>query len=65
MKSPATILCDPQTSGGLLAAVDPAAAEEVVRLMEANGLGEHLRPIGTLKAPGPGARVTVSAPLVA
>jgi selenide,water dikinase len=53
------ILCDPQTSGGLLAAVDPAAVDEVVRTFERHGLGAHLRPIGKLGTYETGARVTV------
>jgi selenide,water dikinase len=42
------ILCDPQTSGGLLAAVDPEAAPELIRLLERHGLANHATPIGRL-----------------
>jgi selenide,water dikinase len=33
------LLCDPQTSGGLLIAVDPAQADEVMALVQAQGFG--------------------------
>jgi selenide,water dikinase len=33
------LLCDPQTSGGLLIAVDPADAEAVMKLVQARGFG--------------------------
>lgn len=46
-----SILCDPQTSGGLLAAVDPESVDEVVALLEAQGLSLHLEPIGQLTEP--------------
>ncbi|HEV2733512.1 MAG TPA: selenide, water dikinase SelD, partial [Longimicrobiaceae bacterium] len=41
------VLCDPQTSGGLLVAVDPAGREDFVRLAQARGL--ELAPFGVLK----------------
>jgi selenide,water dikinase len=41
------VLCDPQTSGGLLVAVDPAGREEFQRLTRARGL--ELEPLGVLK----------------
>ncbi|GAA4426248.1 selenide, water dikinase SelD [Pontibacter saemangeumensis] len=41
------LLCDPQTSGGLLVAVDPAGREEVLTVFEQYGL--HLQPFGVLK----------------
>lgn len=34
------ILCDPQTSGGLLVAADPGAADSIVELFESNGFSE-------------------------
>lgn len=40
------ILSDPQTSGGLLIAVDPAAESEVTALMTSHGLTDFTRPIG-------------------
>jgi len=52
------ILCDPQTSGGLLVAVDPAEKEEFLAVLERHGLGAHAQPIGTL-LPGPSATVNV------
>jgi selenide,water dikinase len=48
------ILADPQTSGGLLIAVDPAATEEVEQLLRSHGLpSECCRPFGqmTLRDP--------------
>ncbi|MCJ8164733.1 selenide, water dikinase SelD [Pontibacter sp. E15-1] len=41
------LLCDPQTSGGLLVAVDPAGRDEVLAVFEKNGL--KLEPLGVLK----------------
>ena len=38
------LLCDPQTSGGLLVAVDPAAQQDFLRLTQNKGL--ELQPIG-------------------
>ena len=55
------ILCDPQTSGGLLVAVEPAAAGVFVEMLERHGLSEHVRPIGTLGPPGGGKWVTFDA----
>jgi selenide,water dikinase len=40
------ILCDPQTSGGLLVTVQPGAVEEVTAILEAAGLPYN--PIGRL-----------------
>ena len=40
------LLCDPQTSGGLLVAVDPAADEAFLAVARAEGL--NLQPIGEL-----------------
>jgi selenide,water dikinase len=55
-----TILCDPQTSGGLLAAVAPAAVPEVLALFASHRLHAHLAPIGGLEAHRPPAcRVVV------
>jgi selenide, water dikinase len=44
------ILCDPQTSGGLLVAVDPAGREEVLQVFKKYDL--TLEPIGVLKERG-------------
>ncbi|MHC2993572.1 hypothetical protein OB13_19050 [Pontibacter sp. HJ8] len=41
------LLCDPQTSGGLLVAVDPAGRDEVLQVFERYGLA--LQPLGVLK----------------
>lgn len=59
-ESTRAILCDPQTSGGLLAAVDPAAVEDVIQILEQHGLNAHTRPVGRLEAHENGARVRVS-----
>lgn len=42
-------LCDPQTSGGLLIAVDPGKEQVFLALAAANNL--HLKPIGKLNSP--------------
>ena len=41
-------LADPQTSGGLLVAVDPAAVEELKKVFQQNDLGKFTTPIGQL-----------------
>ncbi|CAN5292397.1 selenide, water dikinase SelD [soil metagenome] len=41
-----SILPDPQTNGGLLLAVNPAAVEEVQQLFVANGLSAFTEPVG-------------------
>ena len=43
------ILCDPQTSGGLLIAVKPSAKKEVEELLIKEGLSEFTEPIGELR----------------
>ena len=40
------ILADPQTSGGLLIAVDPAAVKDVESVLKEYGLERHMAPIG-------------------
>ncbi|MBN2871634.1 MAG: selenide, water dikinase SelD [Halothiobacillaceae bacterium] len=52
-----TVICDPQTSGGLLVAVRPEAADQVARLLAEVGL--YAEPIGEMRAEGDGPRVTV------
>jgi len=48
------LLCDPQTSGGLLVSTSPATAPDVAALLAASGLPH--RPIGRMTAaPAPGA----------
>ncbi|HLP52661.1 MAG TPA: selenide, water dikinase SelD [Chitinophagales bacterium] len=42
-------LCDPQTSGGLLIAIDPSKERDFIALAAANSL--HLKAIGTLNSP--------------
>jgi selenide,water dikinase len=44
------ILCDPQTSGGLLIAVEPSAEDELKTITRRAGL--DLEPLGTLSEPG-------------
>lgn len=52
------MLCDPQTSGGLLVAVDPANKEEALSVFTNFGL--ELEPLGVLKEPsGEGALIEV------
>jgi selenide,water dikinase len=48
------ILCDPQTSGGLLIAVSPESRNEVEALLKKEGLGEYAEPIGSLQQYKPG-----------
>lgn len=43
-----TILCDPQTSGGLLVAIDAAKQQELEEIFKAQGLQEFCRPIGKI-----------------
>ena len=45
------ILADPQTSGGLLIAVNPSAIEEVKAILQQNGLGQFTNAVGYLTAP--------------
>jgi selenide, water dikinase len=52
-----TLLCDPQTSGGLLVAVQPAYAEGVEAALRASGCGVHY--IGDLLPIADGVRVEV------
>jgi len=44
------LLPDPQTNGGLLIAVSPDAAQEVIAVFESFGLADYAKPIGKLKA---------------
>ncbi len=54
------VLCDPQTSGGLLVAVDPAGTAAVESLFREQGLDAFAHPIGTVgSAPGDGPLITV------
>lgn len=43
------LIADPQTNGGLLLAVAPAAIKEVMAVFEAQGLQAHTEPIGWLQ----------------
>jgi selenide,water dikinase len=52
------VLCDAQTSGGLLAAVDPSRAETLLRTLRTNGVSDAAV-IGTIDAASPG-RIVVS-----
>lgn len=45
-----SLLPDPQTNGGLLLAVDTAAQNEVVKLLQDNGLSEFAHPVGKMIA---------------
>jgi selenide,water dikinase len=46
------LLPDPQTNGGLLIAVKESAVQEVKDLLQSEGYGAHLEPIGMLVAKG-------------
>ena len=46
------ILADPQTSGGLLIAVDKNRVQEVINVLKTNNLEEFIMPIGYLKNVG-------------
>ncbi len=46
------ILADPQTSGGLLIAVNKNKTEEVIQVLNENGLSNFLQPIGFMKLQG-------------
>lgn len=46
------LLADPQTSGGLLVAVNPAAADEVKAVLTAHGLQAFTEPVGRLVPSG-------------
>ncbi len=46
------ILPDPQTNGGLLIAVSPAAVEEVIRVLTDCGLADYVFPIGVFATRG-------------
>jgi len=43
-----SILPDPQTNGGLLIAVDPAAEDEIKNVLTQHGLVNHITPIGKI-----------------
>lgn len=43
-----TLLPDPQTNGGLLISVDPAAAGEVIEVLRQEGLDAFTTPVGTM-----------------
>lgn len=45
-------LCDPQTNGGLLIAVDPNSKTEFENLLIAEGLSDFMKPIGVMKSKG-------------
>jgi selenide,water dikinase len=47
------ILCDPQTSGGLLIAVTLEAKEEVESILKKEGLAAYTEPIGILQKHNP------------
>ena len=44
------ILCDPQTSGGLLVACDPAASGEIAGLFRQHGLAIDPHPVGKIRS---------------
>ena len=44
-------LCDPQTNGGLMVAVDPGHEKEFIQVLEQNGYGNFARPVGQFTIP--------------
>ena len=44
------ILADPQTSGGLLIAVNKNAADDLIKILNENGLSDFTNPIGQMTA---------------
>ena len=53
------VLSDPQTSGGLLVAVDPVTLTEVNEIFQTHGLAIDPRPVGTIR-PSTGARSRIA-----
>jgi selenide, water dikinase len=54
------VLCDPQTSGGLLVAVSEEALPKAVEVLQQAGLGAHTKPVGRLLPAEAGrSRITV------
>ncbi len=47
-----SLLPDPQTNGGLLFSVEEKAAKEVIVLLQGNGYGEFVKPIGHMEKRG-------------
>jgi selenide,water dikinase len=47
-----SLLPDPQTNGGLLLAVDPAAEKTIQNIFTQNGLADFIEPIGVLEVVG-------------
>ncbi|MDQ3073946.1 MAG: AIR synthase-related protein, partial [Bacteroidota bacterium] len=43
-----SVLCDPQTSGGLLIAVSESHSNKIASLLKENGLGDFATPIGRM-----------------
>ena len=52
------LVCDPQTSGGLLLSVDPQALEKVTEILTTHGAGAHV--IGEVAPAGDGATIHFS-----
>ena len=52
------ILCDPQTSGGLLVAIDPTAFAEIAEIFRGHGLAVDPHPIGNIR-PSAGEEVRI------
>lgn len=46
------LLPDPQTNGGLLIAIAPETKDELIAVLEKNGLGGFITPLGQMKAKG-------------
>lgn len=45
-------LCDPQTNGGLLIAIDPKHKNELEELLKQSGFSEYAKPIGSARVTG-------------
>jgi selenide,water dikinase len=50
-------LCDPQTNGGLLIAVDPTHADDFINVMSDLSGGPSIQPIGRINAAVPGQKI--------
>ncbi len=55
-----SVLCDPQTSGGLLIAADPETAPEVEKILAECGLSDHTESVGKTKENSSGPLITVT-----
>lgn len=55
-----SVVCDPQTSGGLLVSFEPSALDEILKLFDEHGMADRAHIIGRItKEPGREGRVNV------